>query len=64
MREVLKHILMKASSGRWILTIIAGGVFAYAVYKRILPDAAVAAILVGVFDSYFYRQDRKKGDEK
>jgi len=49
----------KLLSGRYILTVIGGIVFAYAVWKRILPDAAVASILTMVFVSYFQKNDRR-----
>ena len=54
-------VIFKLTSGRFILTVIAGGVFAFAVWERILPDAAISAIVVSVFSSYFSRTDRQKG---
>lgn len=53
------RILTKLTSGRYILTIIAGATFAYAVVKGILPAEAVAAIVTMVFVEYFQRHDRK-----
>jgi len=61
-KEVIRHILLKLSSGRWILTIIGGLVFAYAVYAKILPPEATASILTMVFVNYFQR-DRKKEEQ-
>ncbi len=50
--------LDKLLSGRWILTVISGLVFAFAVWKRILPPEAISAIITMVFVSYFDRADR------
>lgn len=61
MNEYLKHILSKLSSGRWLLTLIGGGVFAYATHCRILKTETIAAILTMIFISYFQRNDRKNG---
>jgi len=57
---------MKLWSGRFWLTIITGGVFAYSVYARIMPEEAIAAIVVMVFQGYFLRNrsDRGGGGEK
>ena len=54
-----KEIIEKATSGRFWLTIITGFVFAYAVWKRILPAEATATIITMVFINYFQR-DRSK----
>jgi hypothetical protein len=48
----------KLLSGRFILTVIAGGVFAYASCTGILEAQAVAAVISMVFISYFERRDR------
>ena len=53
-----EKIIAKLLSGRYYLTIVGGIVFAYAVWKRILPDAATASILTSIFVSYFSRSDR------
>ena len=55
---MLKNAVDKITSGRWILTVICGCVFAFAVWKRILPDAATASIITSVFTAYFGRTDR------
>jgi len=47
--------LNKLLSGRWILTIICGGVFAYTACLKIIPPDATIAILTTVFISYFKR---------
>ena len=51
MQEILKRI----TSGRWILTVVSAGTFAYAVYAKILEPAAISAILTAVFMSYFQK---------
>ena len=51
----------KLLSGRYILTIISGLVFAYAVWKRILPSEATASIIVMVFVSYFQKKENGNG---
>jgi hypothetical protein len=58
MHDIWKKLIDQITSGRWILTVICGIVFAFAVWKRILPDAATASILTSVFTAYFGRQDR------
>lgn len=63
----LKEIFVKqVTSGRYFLTIIAGLVFAYATYAKILDSQAVSAIVTAVFISYFNRSDREqpKGEVK
>ena len=61
MNEYLKHILTKLTSGRWILTVIGGGVFAYATHNGLIDKQAITAILAMIFISYFQRNDRKNG---
>jgi len=55
-------MLNKMLSGRYYLTVIAGIVFVYATYVKLLNAEAVAAIITMVFVSYFNRQDRKNGE--
>ena len=55
-------VIEKATSGRFWLTIISGFVFAYAVWKRILPAEATATIITMVFINYFQR-DKKQNNE-
>lgn len=52
----------KLFSGRWLLTLISGLVFAYVACQQILPPTATAAILTAVFTSYFQRSDRAPRD--
>ena len=53
--------LDKVFSGRWILTVICGLVFAFCAVKKIIPPDATISIVSMVFISYFQRQDRKEG---
>jgi len=50
---------VKLFSGRYYLTVIAGLVFIYAVYAKILNAEATATIITMVFINYFQR-DRKQ----
>jgi len=59
LREI---IVKKIVSGRFVLTVLSGIVFAYATYAKLLEAQAVSAILTAVFMSYFSRSDRKEGD--
>ena len=52
----------KLLSGRFLLTVISGLVFTYAVVTKLLTAEATAAILSMVFVSYFQKADRKKED--
>ena len=56
--EVEMVIIEKLFSGRWLLTVACAIAFLYAVWKRILPDTAIVAIIVSVFKDYFNRSDR------
>ena len=56
--SIPEKIKEKLASGRYYLTLVGGIVFAYAVWKRILPDAATSSILTSIFVSYFSRSDR------
>jgi len=61
----LKELFVRqVTSGRYFLTIIAGLVFAYATYAKILDSQAVSAIVTAVFISYFNRSDRPKEEAK
>lgn len=53
----------KFVSGRFWLTIITGGVFAYCACKGTIDSQATAAIIVSVFTSYFQRSDRNGKSE-
>ena len=49
----------KLLSGRYFLTVVAGLVFAYAVYSKLLNAEATATIITMVFMAYFSK-DRSK----
>lgn len=49
----------KLLSGRFILTVISGIVFAYASWKNKINAEAIAAILSMVFVSYFNKKEDK-----
>ena len=58
-------IVTKLMSGRYLLTVIGGIVFAYAVWKRVLEPQATSAILTAIIMSYFSRNDRiQNGGQK
>ena len=57
-------MINKLLSGRFILTVICGLVFAYATLNYILPKDAITAIITMVFVSYFQRNDRVNGGGK
>jgi len=50
--------LDKMLSGRWMLTVICGGVFAYVSVTKTIPVDATISILTMVFVAYFNRHDR------
>jgi len=52
--------LEKLLSGRFLLTVIGGLVFAYLACKKILPNEATMGILILIFEAYFHREDRTK----
>lgn len=54
----MNKLLEKLLSGRLILTIIAGSVFAYASVAKLLDAQAISSIVMMVFVSYFNRHDR------
>jgi hypothetical protein len=53
----------KFMSGRFLLTVIAGLVFAWCACRQIISGEATAAILTAVFTSYFHRPDRARRGE-
>ena len=54
----MKGVLEKICSGRFILTVICGGTFAWLSISGKLDAAASSAIILLVFKSYFERTDR------
>jgi len=59
----MNKIIDKLLSGRFILTLISGVVFIYAVYTKALEAQAISAIISMVFISYFQKTDRKKEEQ-
>ncbi len=57
-------MINKFLSGRFWLTIIAGGVFAYAVIAKILNAEATASIISMVFISYFQKPREQTGGQE
>jgi len=49
----------KLYSGRFILTVVSAGVFAWTAIAKTLPSEAVAAILSLVFVSYFQKKENQ-----
>jgi hypothetical protein len=64
MKEFLVSILSKMASGRYLLTVICGIVFAYCSVTKIMPVDATISIVSMVFISYFNRGDRANGKEQ
>ncbi len=65
LKEILTHLFTKMSSGRWILTVICGLVFAYTAINKIIPVDAVVSILTMVFVNYFNKPVAdQKGEQK
>lgn len=62
--DIVKRILDKLMSGRFILTVICGIVFAYSAITNKLEPAVITAILMMVFQQYFKREDRYNGDNR
>jgi hypothetical protein len=58
---MMQQILSKLTSGRFILTMIVGGVFAYATIAGLIEAQAVTAITIMVIRDYFERRDRANG---
>lgn len=54
----------KLTSGRYLLTVICGIVFAYGVYSKLIPPDATVSIISMVFISYFNRADRTQNGTK
>lgn len=50
-------MIKKLISGRFLLTVISGLVFAYATYAKLLDSQAVSAVLSLVFVSYFNKKE-------
>ena len=53
----MTEFLNKITSGRFLLTLITGGVFAYAVLTKQIEPQATASIIAMVFVSYFNKKN-------
>ena len=56
-----ERIIDKTCSGRFVLTLVCGYCFVWAVTHKMLSSAVTATILVSVFKDYFNR-DRNGGN--
>ena len=52
-KDIAMRIVNKLTSGKFLLTLIAGVTFFYAVRHKMLDPAAIASICTAVFMSYF-----------
>ena len=53
------QVVSKLCSGRFILTVISGLVFAYAVVTKLIDSQATASIITLVFMAYFSRKRKE-----
>ena len=60
----MKEVLLKLGSGRFLLTVIVGVVFAYTAIDGTLPSEATASIITAVIVAYFNRSDRADVEKK
>ena len=60
MHDILKRITDKLTSGKFLLTLIAGMTFFYAVRHKMLEAQAISSIVTAVFLSYFNKQNGEK----
>lgn len=61
MKEILKHIAVKVSSGKLIFTVITAGVFAYSTHTKILNGEQIYGVIMLVVAFYF---SKKTSDNK
>jgi hypothetical protein len=64
MLPTVQRIIDKLLSGRYLLTVAGAIAFLYCVWKKELEGAAISAILVSIFQSYFNRSDRSNEPTK
>ena len=53
MSKLLERIVFKVTSGRFILTIVVAGVFAYMAITGLLPPDKVDSVILVVLYAYF-----------
>jgi len=58
--STFERIIEKLTSGRFILTVVAGVVFLYCAITKSIEGATITAILMMIFKEYFDRNDRGK----
>ena len=58
-----ERIILKLTSGQWILTVACAFTFSWLAVHGTLPPEATTAILGSVFTSYFNRWQRSKQDQ-
>ena len=56
---MLKRLMDKVLSARWLLTIIAGVVFAYCAVTKQLEAATITVILTMIFKDYFSKERKE-----
>ena len=56
--DILKRIVDKLMSARFILAVIGGVAFLWCVIHKQIEGATITAILMAIFNSYFERKDR------
>ena len=64
MKDILMRVVNKLTSGKFLLTLIAGMTFFYATRHKMLDPAAIASICTAVFMSYFGNKGETSGTEK
>jgi hypothetical protein len=60
LEKLLKLLIGNDVGGRYFLTIVAGGCFAYMVITKSIDGKEAMAVIVMVFTLYFTRSDRSK----
>lgn len=59
--DILKRIIDKCLSGRFILTVIGGVVFLWCALHNQLEATTITAILLSIFNSYFSKKRNENG---
>lgn len=52
----MERVLLKLTSGQWLLTVACAGVFVYCGVTGMLDNQTIAAIVSMVFTNYFHRR--------
>lgn len=60
---ITERIVLKLTSGQWILTVACAFTFSWLAVHGTLPAEATTAILGSVFTAYFNRMQRGKQDQ-